>query len=115
MPDTQPSTDWDAIRVPRFLGLTALDILGSRCGAVVDDPTEMALYWLIPAGSGTGWDVGTTRLDTERLTIPPRRRTRGPGPHWRMCPGEDRWLTDANALRAALEDALGPRPPEVSA
>ncbi|MFF3350821.1 hypothetical protein [Streptomyces sp. NPDC002779] len=42
------------------------------------------------------------------VTIPPPRRTDGPGPHWRMCPGDDRWLTDPDALRAALGDALGP-------
>ncbi|MCI3226128.1 hypothetical protein [Streptomyces sp. NP-1717] len=115
MPVTHTSTDWEAIRVPRFLGLTALDILGSRCGAVVDDPVEMALYWLIPVGAGATWEVATTRVDTEHLTIPVPRRPRGPGPHWRMCPGEDRWLTDADALRAALEDALGPQPSEAGA
>lgn len=26
-----------------------------------------------------------------------------------MCPGGDGWLTDPAALRAAIEDAFGPR------
>lgn len=28
---------WDAIRVPRQLALAAVAILGTRCGAVIDD------------------------------------------------------------------------------
>ncbi|MFF2525881.1 hypothetical protein [Streptomyces liangshanensis] len=103
--------DWDAVRVPRVLGLTTLSILGSRSGAVVEDPAESALYWLIPAGTATSWAIDGTRIDTGHLSIPPLRRMQGPGPHWRMCPGDDQWLTDPGALAAALEDALDPQAP----
>ncbi|MEV0170552.1 hypothetical protein AB0I00_05420 [Streptomyces sp. NPDC050803] len=103
--------DWDAIRVPRSVGLAAMAILGARCGAVVEDPLSTAVYYFVPAGTAPGWDVENTRaLGTgATVTIPPARRTEGPGPHWRMCPGEARWLTDPSALQAAIEDAFGPR------
>jgi hypothetical protein len=88
-----------------------MEILGTRCGAVVDDPMTTSLYFFVRPGTAAVWDVDTTRpLGTgSTLTIPPDRRTQGPGPHWRMCPGEETWLTDADALKAALEDSLGPR------
>jgi hypothetical protein len=101
--------DWDAIRVPRSVALAALDILGTRAGAVVDD--GVGCYFFVPVGTAGWWDLWTTRaLGTgSSITIPPKRRTEGPGPHWRMCPGDDRWLTEPRALRAAIEDACEPR------
>lgn len=101
---------WDAIRVPRSVGVIALEILGARSGAVIEDPVAPALYWLVPEGSAARWDiVGTHALSRgHTLTVPPARRTVGPGPHWRVCPGDEAWLTDADALRAAIEDAYDP-------
>ncbi|MCL7427705.1 hypothetical protein [Streptomyces sp. YS415] len=86
-------------------------ILGARCGAVVDDPLSPALYFFVPLGTAAAWDVQNTRALTvgSTLTIPPPRRTDGPGPHWRMCPGGDRWLSDPDALRAALAHARAGR------
>lgn len=100
---------WDAIRVPRSVGLAALAILGTRCGAVVEDST--VLYFFAPVGTASAWEVENTRAlgSGSAVTIPPARRTQGPGPHWRMCPGDGSWLTDPAALRAAIEDAFGPR------
>ncbi|MEU4171039.1 hypothetical protein AB0F46_29685 [Streptomyces sp. NPDC026665] len=102
--------DWDAIRVTRSTGLSVIEILGTRCGAVVEDPLTTSLYFFVAPGVAAAWDVDTTRPlgSGSSVTIPPDRRTQGPGPHWRMCPGEDRWLTDADALRAALADSLRP-------
>ncbi|MGA4979869.1 hypothetical protein [Streptomyces cinereoruber] len=99
---------WDAIRVPRSIGLLTLDILGARSGAVIED--GLALYWLVPIGTATGWDItGTTVLSAgARVSVPPARRMAGPGPFWRVCPG-DTWLTDADTLRAAVEDAYQPK------
>ncbi|WP_329528468.1 hypothetical protein [Streptomyces sp. NBC_01462] len=101
-------TDWDAIRVIRSTGLTVMEILGARCGAVVDDPVTTSLHFFVRVGTASMWDVDTTRPlgAGSSVTIPPTRRTQGPGPYWRMCPGEDTWLTDAAALKAALEDSL---------
>lgn len=104
--------EWDAIRVPRSVGATAVAILGTRCGAVVEDPLNGVTYFFTPVGTAEVWAVDTTRAlgVGSSVTIPPDRRVVGPGPHWRMCPGEDRWLTDPDALAAALADACAPRP-----
>ncbi|RSS36736.1 hypothetical protein [Streptomyces sp. WAC08241] len=98
---------WDAVRVPRSIGLLALATLGARSGAVIED--DRALYWLVPTGSAAGWDItNTTVLGVGvKVLVPPARRTAGPGPFWRICPG-DTWLTDVTALRAAVEDAYRP-------
>ncbi|MFE9476754.1 hypothetical protein [Streptomyces griseofuscus] len=105
--------DWDAIRVPRSVGLAALAILGTRCNAAIEDPLTAAgcVYYFVPAGTADTWDVeNTTALGHgSALVIPPARRTEGPGPHWRVCPGDDGWLTDPDALAAAVADAFGPR------
>ncbi|MBD0837355.1 hypothetical protein [Streptomyces sp. TRM68416] len=103
--------EWDAIRVPRSIGLAAMEILGARCGAVVDDALSAVLYFFVPTGTVEEWGVGNTRAlgAGSTVAIPPARRTEGPGPHWRMCPGEDRWITDPAALRAAIQDVLSPR------
>lgn len=101
---------WDAIRVPRSVGLAAVGILATGCGAVVDAPGE-ALYFFVATGAAEEWRAENTRVLSlgSTVTIPPVRRTVGPGPHWRVCPGEDGWLTDASALEAAIGDAFGPR------
>jgi hypothetical protein len=99
--------DWDAIRVPSAIGASAVAILGSRCGAVVNDPLSKVFYFFTTVGAAARWDVpGTRALGVgAAVTIPPVRRTDGYGPHWRVCPGVDGWITDPNALRAALEDS----------
>lgn len=101
--------DWDAVRVPRSIGLDALSILGGRSGAVLEDPSAATLYWFIPQGSSVGWDVPNTRAleQEDHIVIPPARRTKGPGPYWRICPGDGAWVTESAALRAALLDAFG--------
>ncbi|MFJ8995643.1 hypothetical protein ACIRQH_35210 [Streptomyces sp. NPDC102279] len=103
--------DWDAIRVPRSVGASAVAILGTRCGAVVEDSMNGAVYFFTPVGTAEVWTVDTTRAlgAGSAVTIPPTRRVQGPGAFWLMCPGEDRWLTDPAALTAALADACAPR------
>lgn len=98
--------NWDAVRVPRQLGVAAMAILGTRCGAVLEYPH--AVYYFVPRGTAAGWDVAGTEAigKGNTLTIPPARCTAAPGPHWRVCPGDGDWLTDAHALQAALEDCL---------
>ncbi|QTD96216.1 hypothetical protein S1361_02600 [Streptomyces cyanogenus] len=46
------------------------------------------------------------------VPIPSARRTEGPGPHWRICPGDDGWLTEPAVFSAALADAFRPRTSE---
>jgi len=103
--------EWDAIRVPRQTGLAAMAILGPRCGAVVEASAKNVLYFFVPRGTASRWNLENTKAlgEGSTITIPPPRRTEGPGPHWRMCPGDDRLITNADALHAALADAFGPR------
>ncbi|PZT70213.1 hypothetical protein DN402_31865 [Streptomyces sp. SW4] len=103
--------EWDVIRAPRQLGLAAMSILGTRAGAVVEDPQRASVFFFVPAGAAASWRVQNTEPLPEGRTVPlpPRRRTEGPGPHWRICPGDGSWLTDPAALAAALSDAFGPR------
>lgn len=107
---------WDAVRVPRSVGSDAVAILGSRSGAALQDPHEGCMYLFIAPGTAAGWEPsdvpGARILSTgAHVVFPPARRTSGPGPHWRICPGDDGLLTDTAALRAALEDAAaGGRP-----
>lgn len=102
---------WDAVRVQRAVGLTARSILGPRCGALLEAPSELALYWFVPPGEERDWAAVNARLLTtgSTLAVPPHRRTEGPGPFWRICPGEGSWLTNAAALQASIEDAMAPR------
>ncbi|MGW0545889.1 hypothetical protein [Streptomyces altiplanensis] len=103
--------NWDAVRVPRSVGLTTIEVLGRRSGAVIEDPREPCLYWFVAAGTAGQWAVDNTQAlgEGDFLSVPPARRAQGPGSYWRICPGGSDWLTDADALRAAVEDALGPR------
>ncbi|MFE3687407.1 hypothetical protein ACFXPM_29805 [Streptomyces sp. NPDC059095] len=97
--------DWDAVRVPRVLGLTALDITGPRSGAAIDD--GHGPYWFLPSGAGHDWDGQSTRLLARgsSLTVPPARRTQGPGPTGGSA-RVTRTGTPSLRLCAALEDAL---------
>ncbi|WP_186831766.1 hypothetical protein [Streptomyces sp. ISID311] len=102
--------DWDAIRVPRSVGVSCLEILGHRNAAVVEDPRESALYWFIAAGASAGWDVPQTRPlgANQYLVVPPLHRLAGPGLHWRIGLAEGRLITDVQALRGAVEGVIGP-------
>ncbi|MGD3111392.1 hypothetical protein [Streptomyces sp. YGL11-2] len=102
--------DWDAVRVPRSVGVRCLAVLGGRSAAVVEDPRESALYWFIAAGAAAGWDVAHTRPlgTTQYLVVPPLHRAAGPGLHWRIRPVEGRLITDVRALRVAVEGVIGP-------
>ncbi|WP_211231107.1 hypothetical protein [Streptomyces sulphureus] len=100
--------DWDAIRVPRHIGLRALRILGPCNGAVIEDPREPALYWFLRPGETAGWEVTETRPlgVTQHLVVPPAHRVQGPGPHWHIRPVDGRLITDRDMLRAAVEYAV---------
>lgn len=101
---------WDAIRVPREIGTKALKILGNRSGAVIEDSSELVLYWFVTKGSAAGWDVPQTRpLGTgQYLVVPPPHRVGGPGPHWQIRPTDGRLITEVGALRTAVETAIAP-------
>ncbi|GAA2364877.1 hypothetical protein [Streptomyces cuspidosporus] len=108
---------WDVVRVPRFIGKRALELLGDDAGAVIENPFDGVLYWLIVPGTAAEWDL--SRLPsvevwgaTAYIEVPSADCRRGPGVRWRVPP-RDRYLTDPAALLAALltatREALGPR------
>ncbi|XQE77672.1 hypothetical protein ACN24L_01060 [Streptomyces microflavus] len=77
---------WDAVRTNRFLGLQAVERLGSAAGPVIVEPT--AVYFLVPAGSTRTWDVpqSTGLSDTHYVVLPAPGKTQPPGPYWLLPP-----------------------------
>ncbi|MGY0060883.1 hypothetical protein ACWY4P_30790 [Streptomyces sp. LZ34] len=108
---------WDVVRVPRFIGKQVLDLLDEPTGAVIENPFDGVLCWLIAPGAATAWDM--SRLPsievwgaTAYIEVPSVDCRKGPGVHWRVPP-RDQHLTDPGALLATLQtatrEALGPR------
>ncbi|MEV8064102.1 hypothetical protein AB0P37_48935, partial [Streptomyces antimycoticus] len=96
---------------PEALGGRALALLGGATGAVIADYNLM--YWLIRPGAAQYWrrirqvqTLGTGRVETSYIGVPPIDRTSGPYLHWRVPVGPGRYLTDANRLREALVRAV---------
>ncbi|KRV48887.1 hypothetical protein AQ490_22975 [Wenjunlia vitaminophila] len=104
----QPAGEWwDAVKVPAGTARDVLDWLGARSGAVIDDDRQRAWYWLVPLGTAAQWLVPGTRPcgPGTFVGVPGTLQTLGPGPHWRVTMAPDRFLTDPDALRAALATA----------
>jgi anti-sigma regulatory factor (Ser/Thr protein kinase) len=97
------------VRVPRYLGLRALRHLCGKEGGVAVDPAQRHLYFLVPPGAATGWDLPhTTVLDTPHsLVLPVAGKEAQPGPYWLHSPRPGRVHNDATVLHAALREACG--------
>jgi hypothetical protein len=107
---TAAGDDWDVVKIGRFVGLQALNRIGSPGAVAVDPaPAEPALYFFIPAGSVQDWDVPQTRAlgATAWVVLPPAERTSPPGPYWLVAP--ERGLTPTAVLRCAVQAALSHR------
>ncbi|MFF4508928.1 DUF6415 family natural product biosynthesis protein [Streptomyces sp. NPDC001401] len=104
---TPAGTDWDAVRVGRYLGVQAIERI-AQPGAVAVDPAcaEPVLYFLLPVGSTEGWHVPHTRPLGAHcyLVLPPAGKDSPPGPYWLVPP--KRGFTPAPTLRRALEETL---------
>ncbi|MET7763879.1 hypothetical protein ABZS71_18335 [Streptomyces sp. NPDC005393] len=101
---------WDAVRVPRALGEHALRLVGDATGAVIDDPLDKRLCWLIEPGAADQWDMSwLTGVElygrTTFVYVPPADRTSGPGVHWRLPLRYDRYLTEPAFLLSVLQMA----------
>ncbi|GGX90009.1 hypothetical protein [Streptomyces minutiscleroticus] len=99
---------WDAIRTVRSTGLRALDRLPGRPGAVLVHPRHLWLYFLVPAGAATAWDLPhTTALSrNSHLVLPPPDRELPPGPYWLLSPRRVPLCTETDVLRTALRCVL---------
>ncbi|MFH8366983.1 hypothetical protein [Streptomyces sp. NPDC018031] len=111
---------WDAIKVPTFVGIPALDRL-ARTGAVIHDGFAARMYWFIPPGTGRAWDWPALQQvelhsTTTYVAVPAAHHTCPPGLHWHVPPTGG-CLTDPaglqRALREVVDTALGPRPATV--
>ncbi|MEU9793845.1 hypothetical protein AB0E27_24990 [Streptomyces sparsogenes] len=110
---------WDVARVPLSMGIgrRTLELLGDATGAVIENPFDRVLCWLISPGSASAWDMAELPSievwgATAYIEVPPADCRRGPGVRW-LVPPDDRHLTAPAALYAALQtatrEALGPR------
>ncbi|MBP8534851.1 hypothetical protein [Streptomyces sp. MK37H] len=111
---------WDAISAPTPVADRALELLGDRSGAVIQDGAYGKTYWLIGIDTARGWRMRQIRVLTARadettlLGVPPASWGPEQQTHWRIPLGPNRYLTDpqhlARALRQAVDDVLGPAP-----
>ncbi|WP_419994511.1 hypothetical protein [Streptomyces boninensis] len=104
--------EWDAVKVPRRLGLRALKLL-EVTGPVAVDPgaVEPMLYFLVPPGSTAGcrFQHMVVLGRGAHVVLPPHERLAPPGPYWLIPPADGRQHTDAAALRQALITAWAAR------
>ncbi|WP_065962437.1 hypothetical protein [Streptomyces sparsogenes] len=98
---------WDAVRAPKAIGERTLELLGKQGGAAIADYCTM--YWLISPGSAYYWQsirqvqvLTTTTAELTFMGMPPGHWRSGPGLHWRIPVGPNRYLTDTEQLRQAL-------------
>ncbi|MFJ2202654.1 hypothetical protein [Streptomyces violaceusniger] len=108
------------MRAPVEIGERALELLGDRSGAVIQDNTYGKMYWLIGIDTARSWCMRQVRVLTELadegalLGVPPASWRAEHRTYWRIPLGQDRYLTDTNhlvrALGQALDDVLGPTP-----
>ncbi|AUA13623.1 hypothetical protein CFP59_05789 [Streptomyces malaysiensis subsp. malaysiensis] len=111
---------WDAISAPTPVADRALELLGGRSGAVIQDDTYGKTYWLIGIDTARSWCMRRIRVLTALadegtlLGVPPVSWGPEHRTHWRIHLGPDRYLTGthqlAHALRQALDDVLCPTP-----
>lgn len=111
---------WDVVRAPLSIGIgkRTLDLLGETTGAVIENPIDRVLYWLIEPGAAAEWDMSLLPSvkvwgATAYIEVPPIGFETGPGVRWHVPLWHDQYLTDPAALFAALQtatrEALGPR------
>ncbi|MCQ8194241.1 hypothetical protein [Streptomyces rugosispiralis] len=132
LPWTPPNTEdveilpvgkwWDAISARTAVADRALELLGNRSGAVIQDDTYGKTYWLVGIDTSTvrSWRMRGVRILAELsdegtlLGVPPASWGPEHRTYWRIPLGPDRYLTDTNhlvrALSQALDDVLGPEP-----
>lgn len=102
--------EWDAIRIPRRLGVAALNRLPVPHGPVITDPDDRVVYILVPRGTAHRWDAALTQAYgiATYVAVPPEGRDAPPGPYWLVAPADWVPLTDPGHLRSAIEAVTGP-------
>ncbi|MFE4651511.1 hypothetical protein [Streptomyces sp. NPDC056707] len=104
---------WDVVRVPKSIGLHALNELTTDSGIVIEDTSGGVLYWFIHHGTAEGWDLREVQVlgEASYVAVPPVTRIVPPGLHWRIVNADP--MTNPVLLYAALDSAVrrtfGPR------
>ncbi|MEY9949915.1 hypothetical protein [Kitasatospora sp. GAS1066B] len=101
---------WDAVAVPQYIGLAALEILDQpsrpRLGPVIwDSSGRPRMYFLIPLSSPLSWTHERLLAAGSFVTVPGRTALGLPGPFWIVPPDPDDpgALVDACLLRRARD------------
>lgn len=107
--------EWDAVKIPRFVGLQVLHAL-PKPGAVMVEPTDRALYFLVPPGSTANWTCPQSSPlgESTFVILPPHSKQSPPGPYWLITPNSARLHTDTRVLGAALMNAVSGQRPDQS-
>jgi hypothetical protein len=102
---------WDAVRIPEYLGDRILARLDEQCGAVIRDPYNHLLYFLVRPGAADEWtfpDEAHVRMlgSSSAVWVPPVHRDRSPGPHWTRPVVNGRVLTRSRRLHATMQAVI---------
>jgi len=105
---------FDAIRVPRTLGVSALGDLQEEGGAVICDPWSRIMYFLVEPSSTLDWQVRETlRCGPATYVVVPPLNAQETVLHWAVPPSPDCPFFPVgrlhDALTAVVEAAFGPR------
>ncbi|MFF5205041.1 hypothetical protein [Streptosporangium sp. NPDC000396] len=105
-PPESTGLEWDAIRVPRYIGLAALTRLPTIDFPVIVDPVERTVYFLVPVGEADDWEMPDARIliVTRHLLIPPIQQDMPPGRYWLAMPQR---IAKPKLLRRSLEQVCG--------
>ncbi|WP_055484556.1 hypothetical protein [Streptomyces sp. WMMB 322] len=103
--------DWDAVRLPAYLGDRVLARLGDDCGAVIRDPYAHLLYWLIKPGTADDWsfsDEAQVRIlgKGSCVVVPPVDCDRSAVVYWARPIVNGRILTSSWPLYAAVRTVI---------
>lgn len=104
----EAGVQWDAVCAPAYLGDRALAALDEDTGAVIRDPYNHLLYWLVRCGAADHWrfpEEAHLRIlgRGSWVGVPPRERVRSAAAHWVRLPVPGRELTPPHSLHAALQ------------
>ncbi|MGK5529376.1 hypothetical protein [Streptomyces sp. URMC 129] len=102
---------WDAVTINYIDGYRVIGALGAASGAVIEDPENDRVTWLVHAGTAAGWDLpGVTVLGHgHTLLVPPLEPLDTATLRWAIRPGPDP-LTCHRALYEHLVVVTGGRP-----
>ncbi|MET8160357.1 hypothetical protein ABZT47_28695 [Sphaerisporangium sp. NPDC005289] len=100
---------WDAIRVPRHIGLATLKQLPIHDLPIIIDPDERMVDFLVPARVADHWTLPSRRILVGALhvALPPAHQRTPPGRYWLTEPVDSVCLTSPRVLHKALECAYG--------